>query len=140
MTTPDRRRSGNPVPQWGSQGEPGTAPAGEPTPETQPPAADDHDAVLAERDRLRRTVADVEHTRTRATWFGVVIGAIILVLLLVFIVQNLESQRIKLIFWEVNLPLGVSLLIAAIAGALIVALVGGLRMLQLRRALKKAAP
>jgi uncharacterized integral membrane protein len=69
----------------------------------------------------------------------VVIGAIILVLLLVFIVQNLGSQTIELLFWEVNLPLGVSLLIAAIAGALIVALVGGLRMLQLRRALKKAA-
>lgn len=81
----------------------------------------------------------MEHTRTRATWFGVVIGAIILVLLLVFIVQNLQSQTIDLLFWEVTLPLGVSLLIAAIAGALVVALVGGLRMLQLRRALKKAA-
>jgi uncharacterized integral membrane protein len=108
-------------------------------PPTPAAAGDDPDAVLAERDRLRQTVADVEHTRTRAAWFGVVIGAIILVQLLVFIVQNLESQRIELIFWEVNLPLGVSLLIAAIAGALIVALVGGLRMLQLRRALKKAA-
>ncbi|AZZ81936.1 lipopolysaccharide assembly protein LapA domain-containing protein [Gordonia alkanivorans] len=143
MTTPDRRRTGNPVPQWGSQGEPHPAhdavPVPEPAPVTPVPAADDHDAVLAERDRLRQTVADVEHTRTRATWFGVVIGAIILVLLLVFIVQNLESQRIELIFWEVNLPLGVSLLIAAIAGALIVAIIGGLRMLQLRRALKRAA-
>lgn len=141
MTTPDRRRSGNPVPQWGSRGEPGSASASDPAPVPPTPAAagDDPDAVLAERDRLRQTVADVEHTRTRAAWFGVVIGAIILVLLLVFIVQNLESQRIELLFWEVNLPLGVSLLIAAIAGALIVALVGGLRMLQLRRALKKAA-
>ncbi|NED70001.1 LapA family protein, partial [Streptomyces sp. SID10244] len=48
------------------------------------------------------------------------------------------SQRITLIFWEVNLPLGVSLLIAAIAGALIVALAGGLRMLQMSRAMRKA--
>ena len=55
----------------------------------------------------------MEHTRTRATWFGVVIGAIILVLLLVFIVQNLQSQTIDLLFWEVNLPVGVSLLIAS---------------------------
>ncbi|SDU38176.1 LapA family protein [Gordonia westfalica] len=138
MTTPDRRRSGNPVPQWGSQGEPGPAPEAVPEPGAPVPPGDDQDTVVAERDRLRQTVADVEHTRTRATWFGVIIGAIILVLLLVFIVQNLESQRIELIFWEVNLPLGVSLLIAAIAGALIVALVGGLRMLQLRRALNKA--
>ncbi|MEO9328767.1 LapA family protein [Gordonia aurantiaca] len=107
------------------------------TPDTGP-VGEDADAILSERDRLRQTVADVEHTKTRATWFGVIIGAIILVLLLVFIVQNLESQRIELIFWEVNLPLGISLLIAAIAGALVVALIGGLRMLQLRRALRRA--
>ena len=37
------------------------------------------------------------------------------------------------------LALLTNVLIAAIAGALVVALVGGLRMLQLRRALKKAA-
>ena len=107
------------------------------------PSADEHadaerQALLAERDALRDTVRDVEHTRTRATYFGLVIGAIILILLLVFILQNLESQQIMLIFWEVNLPVGVSLLIAAIAGALLVALIGGLRMLQMRRALRKA--
>ncbi|EON33716.1 hypothetical protein GTC6_05097 [Gordonia terrae C-6] len=134
MTTPEDRRHTGSVPAWGEQ------PAGAPVPATgHPHTPDQHSPDPDHRDRLRRTVADVEHTRTRATWFGVVIGAIILVLLLVFIVQNLDSQEIELLFWEVNLPLGVSLLIAAIAGALIVALVGGLRMLQLRRALKKAA-
>ncbi|OUC76947.1 LapA family protein [Gordonia lacunae] len=134
MTTPEDRRHTGSVPAWGEQ------PAGSPAPAAgHPPTPEQHSTEPDHRDRLRRTVADVEHTRTRATWFGVVIGAIILVLLLVFIVQNLGSQTIELLFWEVNLPLGVSLLIAAIAGALIVALVGGLRMMQLRRALKKAA-
>ncbi|MFW0784669.1 lipopolysaccharide assembly protein LapA domain-containing protein [Gordonia sp. CPCC 206044] len=121
------------------------------TPDPQPPdesvdlgAAEptpfdpDHQALLEERDKLRHKVASVEHTRARATFFGLVIGAIIGILLLVFILQNLDSQRITLIFWEVNLPLGVSLLIAAIAGALIVALAGGVRMFQMGRALKKA--
>ncbi|MCR5976172.1 DUF1049 domain-containing protein [Gordonia jinghuaiqii] len=141
MTTPDNRRHGGPVPEWGAQ-RPGGENAPEPVPTAQAsqmqPDPDTGDAAMqAERDRLRQTVADVEHTRTRATWFGVVIGAAILILLLVFILQNLDSQRIMVIFWEVNLPLGVSLLIAAIAGALIVALVGGLRMFQLRRALNK---
>ncbi|WP_262365460.1 lipopolysaccharide assembly LapA domain-containing protein [Gordonia sp. OPL2] len=98
----------------------------------------EHQALLAERDKLRTQVKKVEHTRARATFFGLVIGAIITILLLVFILQNMESQRIELIFWEVNLPLGVSLLIAAIAGALIVALAGGVRMLQMSRALRKA--
>ncbi|ANY23247.1 MULTISPECIES: LapA family protein [Gordonia] len=134
MTTPEDRPHTGSVPAWGEQ------PAGSPVPAAgHPHTPEQHSPEPDPRDRLRRTVADVEHTRTRATWFGVVIGAIILVLLLVFIVQNLGSQTIELLFWEVNLPLGVSLLIAAIAGALIVALVGGLRMLQLRRALKKAA-
>lgn len=122
---------------------PGPDPANPVDPGPPVPSADEHadaerQALLAERDALRDTVRDVEHTRTRATYFGLVIGAIILILLLVFILQNLESQQIMLIFWEVNLPVGVSLLIAAIAGALLVALVGGLRMLQMRRALRKA--
>ncbi|ACY21362.1 Uncharacterized integral membrane protein-like protein [Gordonia bronchialis DSM 43247] len=122
---------------------PGPDPANPVDPGPPVPSADEHadaerQALLAERDALRDTVRDVEHTRTRATYFGLVIGAIILILLLVFILQNLESQQIMLIFWEVNLPVGVSLLIAAIAGALLVALIGGLRMLQMRRALRKA--
>ncbi|MEE4022727.1 lipopolysaccharide assembly protein LapA domain-containing protein [Gordonia sp. PKS22-38] len=129
MTTPDPQQQQPPVD--------GPDPIGSsppPVPETDP----DHQALMAERDALRTRVKKVEHTRTRATYFGVVIGAIVTILLLVFILQNLESQRIMLIFWEVNLPLGVSLLIAAIAGALIVAAVGGLRMLQMSRALRKA--
>ena len=104
----------------------------------EPQADTEHEALLAERDELRTKIKKVEHTRTRATFYGLVIGALITILLLVFILQNLDSQTIMLLFWEVNLPLGVSLLIAAIAGALIVAFAGGLRMLQLSRALKKA--
>lgn len=97
-----------------------------------------HQALLAERAELRATVDKVKHTRTRATFAGMVIGAVILILLLVFILQNLKSQKIELFFWEVNLPVGVSVLIAAIAGALIVAIAGGARTLQLSRALKRA--
>ncbi|MYR05920.1 DUF1049 domain-containing protein [Gordonia sp. SID5947] len=123
MTTPDPQR-------------PEAAPGD--LPPANPELDRDHQALLAERDELRTKVKNVEHTRTRATFIGLVIGAIITVLLLVFILQNLDSQRIMLIFWEVNLPLGVSLLIAAIAGALIVALAGGLRMLQMSRAMRKA--
>ncbi|MDL9944747.1 lipopolysaccharide assembly protein LapA domain-containing protein [Gordonia sp. ABSL11-1] len=125
MTTPDPHQPEfEPI-------EPTEAGAGDPT-------DPEHQALLAERDKLRTQVKKVEHTRARATFFGLVIGAIITILLLVFILQNMESQRIELLFWEVNLPLGVSLLIAAIAGALIVALAGGVRMVQMSRALRKA--
>ncbi|RPA63360.1 LapA family protein [Gordonia oryzae] len=86
----------------------------------------------------RTAIDDVQHTRTRATFIGWVIGAIITILLLIFILANLGSQQINFLFAKVNLPVGVSLLIAAIAGALITAMIGGARTFQLNRALKKA--
>ncbi|MGC5245492.1 LapA family protein [Gordonia sp. DT219] len=85
----------------------------------------------------QRAAGDVKHTRTRAAFVGLVIGAVILILLLIFILLNLNSQQINLVFWTVNLPVGVSLLIAAVAGALVTALIGGARSLQLSRALKR---
>nr|WP_271213274.1 LapA family protein [Rhodococcus wratislaviensis] len=76
----------------------------------------------------------IKHTRTGATWTGLVIGILVLVLLLVFILQNLDSVVLELFVWEFTVPLGVTLLFAAIAGAVIMALVGGVRILQIRRA------
>ena len=82
---------------------------------------------------------EVRHTCTSAAWAGMIIGSALGILLLIFILQNLSSQQIWLLFWQVNLPVGISLLIAAIAGALVTALIGGLRMFQLNRALTKAS-
>ncbi|BAH51925.1 lipopolysaccharide assembly protein LapA domain-containing protein [Rhodococcus opacus] len=76
----------------------------------------------------------IRHTRTGATWTGLVIGTLVLVLLLVFILQNLDGVVLELFAWEFTVPLGVTLLFAAIAGAVIVALVGSIRILQIRRA------
>ena len=76
----------------------------------------------------------IKHTRTGATWTGLVIGILVLVLLLVFILQNLDSVVLELFVWEFTVPLGVTLLFAAIAGAVVMALVGGVRILQIRRA------
>ncbi|WP_081631584.1 lipopolysaccharide assembly LapA domain-containing protein [Nocardia sp. 348MFTsu5.1] len=96
------------------------------------PAADHRDEFN------RQALDDVKHTRINALWVGLIAGAIITLLLLIFIVQNVESQSIHLLFWTVELPLGVSLLIAAILGAVITGIVGSLRMYQVRRAVKKA--
>lgn len=85
----------------------------------------------------RDAYEQVKHTRSAALWTGLVGGAVVLLLLLVFIVQNQQNTEINLIFWTATLPLGVSLLIAAIGGALLVGLAGALRILQLRRAAKK---
>ena len=85
----------------------------------------------------RNAYQQVKHTRSAALWSGLLGGAVILLLLLVFIVQNQNNTEINLIFWKTTLPLGVSLLIAAIGGALLVGLAGALRIIQLRRAAKK---
>ncbi|MET8649845.1 MULTISPECIES: LapA family protein [Nocardia] len=75
-------------------------------------------------------------SRTGYAWVGLVAGALILIILLIFILQNLESIRVSLFFWEFNLPIGVAVLLSVIGGALVMALVGGVRIMQLRRAAK----
>lgn len=72
-----------------------------------------------------------------ATWFALIIGLIILILLLVFVLQNMKDIQIAYMSWEFALPLGVAMLLAAIAGALITALVGSIRLAVLSRRVHK---
>lgn len=72
-----------------------------------------------------------------ALWVGLVLSALVLVLLLIFILQNPAPVRIAFLGWDGTLPAGIALLFAAVAGALVVAVPGSLRMIQLRR---QAAP
>jgi uncharacterized integral membrane protein len=81
----------------------------------------------------------VRRTRTGGLWSGLVLSALVLVFLLVFILQNLDPVRITFLGFGGSLPIGVALLLAAIAGLLLVALPAGIRMLQLRRAARRAA-
>ncbi|MGY1895725.1 LapA family protein [Nocardia gipuzkoensis] len=76
-------------------------------------------------------------SRTGYAWSGLVTGVLILVVLLVFILQNLEQTQVDFFFWNFSLPLGVTVLLSVIGGALVMASVGGVRILQLRRAAKK---
>ncbi|MFE7421798.1 lipopolysaccharide assembly protein LapA domain-containing protein [Rhodococcus sp. NPDC057529] len=71
----------------------------------------------------------IRHTRTGALWTGLVIGVLVLVLLLVFILQNLDSITLELFGWDFSWPLGVALLFASIGGAVIMAFAGGVRIL-----------
>lgn len=75
----------------------------------------------------------VQGSTAGSTWVALIIGALLLILLLVFILQNQQSVQLQLFVWEMNFPIGIGVLIAAIVGALIMALVGGVRIIQLRR-------
>jgi len=81
----------------------------------------------------------VAHSRTGGLWTGLILSAIVGIFLLVFILQNNTPIVINFLGFSGSLPTGVALLLAAIAGLLLVAIPGGLRILQLRRAARRAA-
>ena len=62
---------------------------------------------------------------------------LVLLFLLVFILQNGDPVQISFFALEGVLPTGVALLLAAIAGILLVAIPGSVRILQLRRAARR---
>jgi uncharacterized integral membrane protein len=79
------------------------------------------------------------HSRSGGLWTGLILSAIVLIFLLVFILQNQISVTIRFLGFAGSVPVGVALLLAAIAGLLLVAIPGGVRIMQLRRAARRAA-
>ncbi|MDN6329500.1 MAG: lipopolysaccharide assembly protein LapA domain-containing protein [Brachybacterium sp.] len=75
--------------------------------------------------------------KTAGMWIGLILGAIILVLLLIFVIQNNVTAGFQYFGAEFDLPLGVAMLLAAIAGALVMALVGSVRMIQMSWTIRK---
>lgn len=82
--------------------------------------------TISNDDPLRRS-------RTSGAWLGVVAAAVLLLLLVVFIVQNTQDVELSFLWWDGTPPLSVALLIAAVIGIALTAVVGSLRILQLRR-------
>lgn len=74
---------------------------------------------------------------TGGTWIALILGTLILILLLIFIVQNNVDAEFAYFGWNFGLPLGVAMLFAAIAGVLIAALLGSVRLFKLSRRVRK---
>ncbi|MGH3342361.1 MAG: LapA family protein [Carbonactinosporaceae bacterium] len=72
-------------------------------------------------------------SRTGGLWVVSILSAVFLLVLLIFIMQNLASVKISFFTLEGQLPLGIALLLAAVCGVLIVAIPGTGRIIQLRR-------
>lgn len=72
-----------------------------------------------------------------AAWTALILGLLILILLLVFILQNNVPAGFNYMGWEFSLPLGVAMLLAAVAGALIMGLVGSVRLFKLGHRVRK---
>lgn len=70
---------------------------------------------------------------TGGTWIALILGAIVLIMLLIFIVQNNVSADFAYFGLAFSLPLGVAMLFAAIAGVLVMAFFGSVRLFKLGR-------
>jgi len=77
-------------------------------------------------------------TRLSGAWTAVVVGILALVLILVFILQNLRSVELSFLVFHGHLPLAVALLFAVVLGAIIVLAFGGARITQLRMVARRA--
>jgi uncharacterized integral membrane protein len=72
------------------------------------------------------------HTRISAAWAGVMVSAVVLVLVLVFILQNTRSVKVSYFTLAGSMPLGIVLLLATIGGLLLAGGIASLRIWQLR--------
>jgi uncharacterized integral membrane protein len=68
---------------------------------------------------------------------GLIGAAVVLVLLLVFILENAHSVNVGFLGAHLRLPLAIALLLAGVGGALLVGAVGAARIAQLRRAVHR---
>ncbi|WP_409074325.1 lipopolysaccharide assembly protein LapA domain-containing protein [Micromonospora chalcea] len=65
-------------------------------------------------------------------WVAAVMFAFVLLLLLIFVLQNGQRVEVSFLGAHGTLPMGVALLLAAVFGVLLVALPGTARIVQLR--------
>jgi lipopolysaccharide assembly protein A len=78
------------------------------------------------------------HTRLSATWTVVAASLIGLVLLLVFILLNLQRVEVNLYGAHKQIPLAIALLFAVVFGGVLVFAIGTSRILQVRARAKRA--
>ena len=75
---------------------------------------------------------EIRRTRASGVWMAVACFAVVLLLLLIFILQNNRSVDISYFGARGHLPLGIALLLSAVCGVLLVVLPGTARIIQLR--------
>jgi putative membrane protein len=128
--------------------DPSTYDAGTAT--TQPPPSPDDSVPRSPRGSVPPALAPGEPaarpgrraarrpTRISALRTGLIAGLFVLILLVIFLIQNTATVQISFLGAHVRMSLAVALLIAAIAGALLMVVAGTARITQLRRNLRRA--
>lgn len=88
--------------------------------------------VLIGFEGQRRPTPPFSHTRASGYWAAIVVGLLVLVVLLIFILENGQCAKSLFLRRPYSTPEGVALLLAAGIGGLFVVLAGAARILQLR--------
>ena len=77
------------------------------------------------------------HTRISGMRTGLIAGTAVLIVVVIFIIQNARAVNISFLGAHLRLSLAVALLLAGIAGALVMAAAGTARITQLRRIMRR---
>ena len=117
---------------------PTPAPSTTAGPTDTPPVASSAPSAPPSSTGTQSSKTGLGHTRTSGMWAAVVGLVILLVLLAVFVLQNVQEVEVSYFGWQGRAPLAAALLIAAASGALIAVVAGTLRILQLRRRVRRA--
>ena len=114
----------SPAPAAEQPGPVSQPPSGSAPPASRPPSQTAPAAPLPQH--------KIKRTRTSGLWVAVGFFAVILLLLLIFILQNGKTVDVSYLGAHGHLPLGVALLLSAVCGVLLVVLAGAARISQLR--------
>ena len=71
-------------------------------------------------------------TRASAAWVATGVALLLLILLIVFILENSTKVEVQFLGMSGTIPLGMALLIAAVGGGVVVGIAGVARVTQLR--------
>jgi lipopolysaccharide assembly protein A len=77
------------------------------------------------------------HTRTSGIRTSLIAGFALLIIVMIFIIQNAHPVNISFLGAHLHLSLAVALFLAAIAGALLMAAAGTARITQLRQIIRR---
>jgi uncharacterized integral membrane protein len=83
------------------------------------------------------TVRTPRPTRASAIWVATGAALVLLILLIVFMLQNSAKATLHFLGLSGTVPLGLALLIAAVGGGVLVAIAGIARVTQLRRVVRR---
>ena len=103
-----------------------------------PPTVPEQAGPPSEPAQAPQPYEKIRRTKFSGLWVGVTVAAIVLLVLLVFIIENSQTVDVGFFGAHWHLSLGVAMLLAAIGGILLVAIPGYGRIIQLRRGLRKA--